>query len=138
MDLKKIEKSILEIVEKKKQLSKITYSDESYDRIEEELHDLEDNFTEKFGMFLEKALEEVHEKYCSDNEVLLPIAYLANSYDYIGKDVNGEDIYDVASSQGVFVEVEKMPGVNTKLAIVPGPLRILLLSPTAKELVWKA
>jgi hypothetical protein len=138
MDIRNIEKSILEIVERKKKLSKLHYSDDQYDQVEENLHELEDDFIEKYGTYLEKALEEVHAKYCSDNDILLPIAYVANSYEKVGEDEEGNPIYDVNYSQGVFVEVETMPGENTKLVIVPGPLRMVLVSPNIKEIVWTA
>lgn len=137
MDSKNIEKEIFEIVEKKQKLSKLSYSDEKYDEIEELLHNLEDNFLEKYGSYFEKALEEVHAKHCPENDILLPIAYIANAYEKVGEDKSGP-LFDVAANQGVFVEVDKMPGVNTKLVIVPSPLRIVLLSPKSKEIVWKA
>jgi hypothetical protein len=138
MDIRSIEKAIVEIVERKKKLGKLDYNDEQYDQVEEELHDLEDNFIEKYGTYLEKALEEVHAKYCAENDILLPIAYLANTYEKVGEDEKGNTIYDVNYSQGVFVEVETMPGENTKLVIVPGPLRMVLVSPNIKEIVWTA
>lgn len=138
MDSKTIEKAIFEIVEKKKALSKLNYSDERYDDLEEELHDFEDDFLEKYGAYFEKALEEVHAKHCPDNDILLPIAYIANQYIKIGEDPSGTPLYDVTANQGVYVDVDKKPGVNTKLVIVPSPLRLVLLSPKSKEIVWKA
>jgi hypothetical protein len=103
--------------------------------LEEELHDLEDGFIEKYGTYLEKALEEVHAKYCPDNDILLPIAYLPNEYVKVGEEA-GNTIYDVSYDQGVFVEVENITGENTKLVLVPGPLRFMLVSPNLKEIVW--
>lgn len=41
---------------------------------------MEDLFVEKYGKDLEIALEVVHEEYCSDSDVLLPIAYVAKKY----------------------------------------------------------
>lgn len=138
MDSKSIEKAIFEIVEKKKILSNLDYSDERYDDLEEELHDFEDDFLEKYGTYLEKALEEVHAKHCPDNDILLPIAYIANQYEKIGEDPSGAPLYDVSPNQGVYVDVDKKPGVVSKLVIVPSPLRLVLSSPKSKEIVWKA
>ena len=47
MDSKAIDKSLIEIIEKKAELNALTYDDKGYDKIEDELHDLEDEFIEK-------------------------------------------------------------------------------------------
>ena len=44
------------------------------------MHDLEDDLNEEFGDELESQLEDIYTKLESDNEVLLPSAYLANKY----------------------------------------------------------
>ena len=85
MDIKALVAALISSVEKKNQLSTIDYNDENYDHIEEELHRLEDDFGEKFGDYVEDALHYVHDEFCPDNEVLLPIAYLANKYIENGK-----------------------------------------------------
>ena len=61
-------------------LKKLDYNNPKYDDLEEELHDLEDSLHVKFGDFLEEILQNVHDKYCPDTDVLFPIAYLAKSY----------------------------------------------------------
>ena len=33
-----------------------------------------------YGDYIEEALRDVHDEFCPDSEVLLPIAYLANEY----------------------------------------------------------
>jgi len=132
MNSKSIDKAILAIVEKKKQLNQLDYNDSKYDKLEEELHDLEDKFMDEFGDELEEVLQDVHDEHCPDNDVLLPIAYLANSY------LKTSDGYDIEGDQGVFVEAESLPGNNTKMVIVPSPLRILLVNSKVKKEVWKA
>src|SRR5688500_8657656 len=106
MNVKALDKAIQEIVTKREELGKLNYNNPKYDDLEEELHDLEDDFQDEHGDTLEEELQEVHDALCPDNDVLMPIAY-------IGK--------------GVPVEVDKYDGKDTKLVIVPGPPRIILL-----------
>ncbi|MEY3854534.1 MAG: hypothetical protein RIS68_548, partial [Bacteroidota bacterium] len=57
-----IDEAMIAILEKRLELSKLSYSDETYDDVEEVLHDLEDDFNEKYGDQLEDILEKVHLK----------------------------------------------------------------------------
>ena len=72
-----IDSAMIAILEKRLELSKLSYSDDSYDDVEELLHDLEDDFNEKYGDKLEDILEKVHLQHCPESDVLLPTAYLA-------------------------------------------------------------
>ena len=49
MDIKALDRELAALVEMKNKLSVLDYSDENYDTIEEELHDLEDDFLENYG-----------------------------------------------------------------------------------------
>ena len=132
MDLKALDKALQEIVEKRNELSKIDYSNPKYDDLEEQLHDLEDDFHEVYGDYLEEVLQEVHDKICPDTDILFPIAYIAKSYQ-----LNSKNEFSVASTEGVFVEVDKFPGKETKLVIVPKPLRIILnVGADNQQVVW--
>lgn len=118
MDVKALDKSLLEILKKREELGKIDYNNPKYDDLEEELHDLEDEFQDKYGEYLEAAFQDVHDDLCPDNDVLMPIAYLG---------------------KGVPVEVDKFPGKDTKLILSPGPARIILaVGKDAQEVVWTA
>lgn len=139
MDFKALDNALLAIIEKKNQLSSLNYNDKNYDNLEEELHDLEDDFIEKYGDFFEDTLEDIHEKLSVDNEILLPIAYLANKYTEVGKNSDGTPVYDVSAKEGVFVDSDKYPGKDTRLVLMPSPVRfVLLVDGKAKEEVWKA
>ena len=81
MNVNALNKSIVAILEKKQQLNSIDYNDARYDDLEEELHDLEDDFNEEYGDYLEDVLEDVHGKLKSDADILLPTAYLASTLD---------------------------------------------------------
>jgi len=118
MDVKALDQALVNIVNKREELSKLNYNNPKYDDLEEELHDLEDDFQEEYGDFLESALQQVHDEYCPDNDVLMPIGYLG---------------------QGVPVEVDKLPGKDTRLVLAPGPVRIILsVGKEKQQVVWSA
>jgi hypothetical protein len=132
MEIEALEKDLITLFEKKAALLKLDYSDEAYDELEESIHDMEDSIQENYGDYLEDALHEVHDEFCPDSDVLLPIAYIPNRFVV----ENGE--YKVPFSEGVYVDVDDYEGSNTKLVILPQPLRIVLqVSPTQQEIVWK-
>jgi hypothetical protein len=134
MDLKALDKALQEIAKRRMELQKIDYSSPKYDVLEEELHNLEDSFQEKFGDYLEEALQRVHDEYSPDTDVLYPIAYIAKSYQ-----INNKNEYSVSTSEGVFVEVDKFPGKDTKLVLVPNPPRVFLnIGKDKQQLVWTA
>ncbi|WMN06551.1 hypothetical protein [Marivirga arenosa] len=133
IDIKKLDEDLTALVKAKIALSKLTYADNDYDKIEEELHDLEDDFQENYGEYLEEALADVHDEFCPDNDVLLPIAYLADEY------VVTEDTIDVAPGHGVLVEADDFASSKVTLALAPKPTRIVLQAGNDhKEVVWKA
>jgi hypothetical protein len=133
MDLKALDKAIQDIALRRNELKKIDYNNPKYDDLEEELHDLEDALHVKYGDYLEEALQEVHDKFCPDTDILFPVAYLAKAYIISGAD------FSVANTEGVFVEVDSLPGKETKLVMAPSPLRIILNVGTEKQqVVWVA
>jgi hypothetical protein len=133
MDIAALDKSLQQIAIKRNELKKIDYNNPKYDDLEEELHDLEDAVHVKYGEYLEEALQEVHDKLCPDTDVLFPIAYLAKTYT-----ISDKNEFAVAFSEGVYVEVDSMPGKDTKLVILPNPLRIVLNTKDKQQEVWKA
>jgi len=134
MDIKALDKALQEIAKKRNELNKLNYDNPAYDDLEEQLHDLEDTFQETFGKDFEKVIQEVHDKYCPDNDVLHPVAYLAKSYV-----VSDKNEYSVGEKEGVFVELDDEPGKPTKLVIVPNPTRIVLNGGKDKQKVlWSA
>lgn len=134
MDVKALDKALVEIIKNRQELASIDYNNPKYDDLEEKLHDLEDDFMEGFGEDLERALQDIHDEYCPDSEVLVPIAYIAKKYD-----VNDKNEYSVAMTEGVFVEMDDYPGKDTKLVILPNPPRIALnISNEKQEVVWTA
>jgi hypothetical protein len=131
MNANVLNSAIVAILEKKQELNSLDYNDERYDDIEEELHDLEDDFNEEYGDYLEDAFEEVHNKIKSDADILLPTAYLASSLD-------GREIEDKETSEGVWVESDSFPGVEMRLVLVANPPRILLVLADQERVLWTA
>lgn len=133
MDIKALDKALQEIAKRRNELQKVDYNNPKYDDLEEQLHDLEDDFQEKFGDSLEEVLQDVHDQHCPDTEVLYPIAYLAKSYI-----VTDKNEFSVAATEGVFVEVDEFPGKDTKLVILPNPPRVVLNIGKEQKVVWTA
>lgn len=132
MDVKALDKALQEIIKNRMELSKLDYNNPKYDDLEEGLHDLEDSFQDTFGEELENALQEIHDEYCPDSDVLVPIAYIAKQYS-----VSGKNEYTVTNSEGVFVEMDDYPGKDTRLVILPNPVRIVLnIGNDVQKVVW--
>ena len=133
-DIDKLDKDLADIVILKNKLSELDYNHAEYDDIEESLHDKEDNFLENHGEFLEDMLHSVHDEYCPDNDVLLPIAYLAKRYT-----ISDDGQFDVSHNAGVYVDADDYPGKNTKLVLVPSPLRLILnVDNNTRVTVWSS
>ena len=132
MNTKELNSALVEILEKRIQLSKLEYSDKTYDDVEEELHDMEDDFTDTYGDFMESAIDKVHREFCSESDVLLATSYLPK---VVTK--NGDD-YEFTASEGVLVEMDDLPALEARLLLLPNPARMLLLTPGETIEVWKA
>lgn len=133
MDIVALDNELQKLVLKKNQLSVMDYGNEAYDDVEEELHNMEDDFSEKFGSYLEEAFYDVHDEFCPDSDVLMPIAYLGKQY----KVENGK--FDVDFKQGVYVEMDDYPDQDTKLVLLPKPTRIILqITKEERNIVWTA
>ena len=134
---KALNADLLELVEKKTILSTLTYDNKNYDEIEEELHDLEDDFLEKYGETLEDVFSDAHEKVRSDNDILLPIAYVGQRYSK-GKNADGSVRYEAEAGEGVLIETELHPNKETRLVLVPSPVRVeLQVANGKKEVLWE-
>lgn len=138
MDIKKLNDELCELVSRRNLLASLDYNDEAYDRVEEDLHDFEDDFLEKYDEYLEEAFQSVHDEHCPDTDVLLPIAYIAKKY--IEKtDDDGKMSYGVGPNQGVLVEADEYLKNDVRLMLVPSPTRIVMTIDNARpKVVWDA
>ncbi len=139
MNWEKIDQELTEIVQQRNQLSALEYSDANYDDLEEQLHDLEDDFNENYEEDLAPELEKIYAKLKSDSDVLLPTAYLANHYQEMLPDAKGSITYEVSGKQGVPIESDELGKVDLRIVLVPNPIRFVLLinGKQLKEL-WKS
>jgi hypothetical protein len=136
MYIKEIEKELIRIVNKRNELSQLGYDSEQYDDVEEELHDMEDGFISKYGEQVEEILYDIHDEFCPDSEVLSPLAYLAKSYNVTGNNENGPT-FGVSQKEGVFVEMEDFPDEDTRLVIIPNPLRVVMnRNQKGQQILW--
>lgn len=125
MNIEALDHSLLAIIKKKNELKQLGYQDPKYDDIEEEIHDLEDNLMDEYGEEMEQVIQEVHDKICPDTDVLLPIAYLANSY-VPTKDDDGKDSFDVDLKEGVPVILDDYPDQLSRMVLLPSPPRLIV------------
>jgi hypothetical protein len=133
MNIQELDQELLALFEKRIELSQMGYDHKNYDDVEEELHDLEDDFNDKYGDYLEGILEDIHKEYCPESDVLLPTAYLAKSFK-----IAPDGSIEVGKNAGVEVELEADPAANAKLMLLPTPVRIVLQVGKNKKIVWKA
>ncbi len=131
MNKQELNSALVDLLEKRTELSKLQYSDETYDQIEEELHDLEDEFTETYGDFMEKVITKVHREFCTESDVLLATSYLPKVVNKVGDD------YEFTSNEGVLVEMDDLPALEARLLLLPSPPRLLLLTPGETLEAWK-
>ena len=132
-----LEKALIGICDQRNELSKSSYSDPKYDDLEDQLHDMEDDFLEEYGPQLEEILMDVHDEYAPDIDVLSPLSYIAKNYQVTGSNDLGNE-YEVTNDQGVFVEIDDYLGKPTKFVIVPNPFRIILnIDRNNREVIWK-
>lgn len=139
MDLNQLDKDLTVIIELRIKLSTFSYADPEYDDIEEELHDLEDDFNDNYGEDLERELEKIYDKLNSDNDVLLPSAYLANQYVPLMPDARGIVSYEVKGKQGVPIESEQFDGQDVRLVLISNPARIVMqINGRSLKDVWRS
>ena len=127
-----LEGLIILIADLKNELHNLRYGDIRYDELENKLHDFEDQLLQLHGDYLTGVLQSIHSKYCSEQEVLTPLAYLGRNYIR-----RVDNTYDVEAGQGALVDVSTKNSMPSYLVIVPGPLRILKVKgDNSKQVVW--
>lgn len=132
MDVMAVDLALQRIAKTRIELSKMDYNNPNYDDLEEQLHGLEDDFQDQHGEEMEEVLRDIHDEYCPDSDVLMPIAYLAKNY------IMKDNQFSVTNSDGVFVDTDDYEGKETRLVILPNPVRVVLtIGQDAQETVWK-
>ena len=133
-------KALLQIVEKRNILFTMNYNDDGYDDVEEELHDVEDDFNEDYEDFLTEILEKAHAVIKSDADILLPTAYIASFYKEEDEvDEDGAKVYSIPVETGVYTETEDYSSeTDTRIVFMPSPARLIYIvnGAMSKEL-WR-
>tara|TARA_B100000809_G_C15101634_1_gene517140 strand:- start:676 stop:1101 length:426 start_codon:yes stop_codon:yes gene_type:complete len=139
MDLVNLNKVLTDIVRLKNKLASMSYNDEAYDGVEDQLHELEDEFNEEFGEYLEDILIDLHDSLKSESDILLPTAYLAEKYVSAGEDESGDALFQIPKGSGVFVDSDNDGVVNQQLLLLPTPARFAIYNNGKFEgIVWKS
>ena len=96
-----------------------------------ELNQMETAFDEQFGSQLYEVFLDIHDELCPDNDILSASEYIAQYYEAKGNQ------YFVDDKQGALVHMDDYPNSETKLVLLPNPLRVELnIDAYNKEEVW--
>lgn len=139
MNLKRLNSDLVDLIEMRNELNELDFSDESYDDLEDEIHEFEDTFNDRYGDMLEDVLERIHQSICPDVDVLLPTAYLAKEY-FPSEAEDGS--FDVGPDAGILVETilqdTKGKPMDARLTYIPNPFRIVLITKDDIRTLWSA
>jgi len=124
---------LLKIVEKRNQLATLSFNDKKYDRLEDELHDLEDAFTDAFGEQMEDIIRRIQHTYNGWQDVLHPTAYIARKY-VEKEDEKGYKAFAVTKTDGVSIESSEKG--ELRLVYVPAPARLILTGKHGVHEAW--
>lgn len=130
-----VDQLVAEIIDTRHKLKSLDYSHPEYDHLENTLHSLEDELNDSYEDLLMDALVDVYDEYCSDNDVLDLGSYLTASYK---KNLEGYPAYELEPSTGVQVNVDEFEGQDSRIAILPYPLRIVLdVANEGQKVIWQ-
>jgi hypothetical protein len=138
MEVMELDKELTRIVELRNSISALGGSSESHPDFGR-LKEMEESFVEKYGLYLEDALRDVHDEICPDDQIHPLTAYIASQYIDTGNKREGLKVFEVENDQGVGVGTDDYPGMDTKLVIIPNPCRIMLIvGEEEREELWRA
>lgn len=137
IDIQAMDKALIRLIEKRNEVHALDYSAPNYDDLEEELHDLEDDFLGEYGEYLEDGIAEVYEEFELDSDVLSPLAYVARSYQLMNDDKDNPQ-YNITSKDGLPIDVPGYEEKDTRLIVLPNPTRVFLLLKGKGKEVWRA
>lgn len=135
LNTKKLDKDLQHIIAKRIEIYQMDYDAPNYDDVEEVLLDLEDDFAEEYGEFLEDALGDVYEKYDINDDVAMCTSYVGRFYQEIKENEEGK-VYSIVAKQGFPVEIPELAGHDSYLIFLPNPTRIYLVFGKKAKEVW--
>jgi hypothetical protein len=138
MNYDEISVALSNIIEKRAELNKFLLPTPEFKDLKLELRQMEEDFLNGFGNTLHEILLDVHDEYAPDIDVLPVLQYIGKEYKKIGQNEWGIR-YDIDQNQGVYVEVDDYLDKNTKLVLVPNPLRVILnIEEGIRQTVWSS
>jgi hypothetical protein len=139
MNYTRLNSDLIDLIEMRNELNELDFSDASYDDLEDEIHEFEDTFNDKYGDVLENVLDKIHEHICPDVEVLLPTAYLAKEYFPSELEEGG---FDIGPDAGILVETilkdAKGRPIDARITYLPNPFRVVLITKEDIRTLWSA
>lgn len=139
MDIARLNEDLTKIVELRNMVSELDLEKNLMEKTEKELIKSESQFLKQYGIYLQEVLKDVHDEICPDDNVLSPMEYLADKYIDTGNKRDGRKVYEVENDEGVAVGVDDYPNKDTKLVILPNPVRIMLIVDRKdREELWRA
>ena len=138
MKVASLDKAILSLIKQKIALANMGYDHPDYDEVEENLHEKEDDFTDIFGEYLEKALQQCHDLYCNKSDVLNAIAYIPKEYKETEDEELGVSVIEVGDDDGILIDLNDFPNLEARMLILPSPTRIVIFSSAGEQEIWWA
>jgi hypothetical protein len=138
MNTDKLNTSLKALIAKRQILGELGYDDPKYDKIEEELEEMEQDFLDIYGDFLEKAIQKSHDVFCPNTDLLSPTAYIPRKYQVFNDEDLGIESFEVGNNDGAIVDLEDFPNLEARMLLLPDPLRIVIVSAAGDQEVWRA
>lgn len=127
MNIKNLNEAIVLIAEKKNKKSNYAETDTEYTVLEDEIESLQSDLKVSYGSYLEEVLFNIYDEYCPDNDV-----------QPIGSYITHEGLLE--HGHGVAVEADDFPGTKVRLALIPDPVRFVVVGgkEVFREVIWSA
>jgi len=128
-----LNESLIQVVDKVIEISKLPFDHPDYEQYEDQLHDLEEQLLDLHGEALKEGISHVHDEYCPDIDPHHVSAYIGRKYSKIA----GTDTYDAPADAGLAIEMDDFRDEDTFLVILPNPARIRLsIGGQENQTVW--
>lgn len=132
LDIKALDQALQEIIKRRTKLYAMSFDSEGYDDFEDELMDTEDDFSEKYGDFIEDGVAEVYEQFGLEDEVLSAVSYIGRHYQ-----ITKDNQYGISAKQGLPVDTPDEPEADLKIILLPNPVRIFAVMGGKAQEAWR-
>lgn len=132
LDIKALDTALEDIIKKRTKLYSMSFDSKGYDDLEDELMDLEDDFSENYGDFVEDGIAEVYEQFGLDDEVLSAVSYIGRHYS-----ITADNQYGISAKQGLPIDTPDEPDADLKIILLPKPVRIFAVMGGKAQEAWR-